>query len=692
MYGRGSGTAKTATGGGMAIGGRIALALLRTALLTTLAFLLLEPLIRKIHLDREEPMAILLIDESASIRRTSDSTIVLETLRKWPLELAESLSELGVKLETFGFSNALNPRELNAWSTAQWRGGQTNLDAAIKELEARFENRNMAGLILATDGLINRGAQPEYSAHWPNTPLYTIGLGDTTVVRDRWIDRVDHNRVAYLGNAFPVEVIVQSQGMSNELVTVEVFSGQQSLASMSWTPASDKASERFEFMLPANGLGLQRYEVRCSVATNEVNSQNNRSAFYVEVLESKRQVLIVSDAPHPDVSAILLALQEQDQTEVKVLHTSNLKDANALLEAIEQADVLIAHNILGQSLGAMTWPRLIQMNQKPCWWILSDDDSQSALLSFPEWGIRLENSTGLSETHRVRANPNFGLFQISEELETACQQWPPMQGPFGNIEWSAAWNPLFYRQLGNLETDQSCWAIRAPSNDRRMAVTIGQGFWNWRMRNYVQNETHEAFNTLIQKHLQFLGSESKKDRLTVVAPKSIEVDQRFELTAEVYDAALVPALGATITLELTSEDGATYPMAFSERNQRYVLDAGRLQEGSYTWVASCQLDRELFEQTGTCVVQGMQAEFSSKPADHAILLRLSERAGGSFCGALDSLSTERVITALQATAVPSVILHEQIQLDPLIAWEWILWCLIAMLTVEWVARRRAFGY
>ena len=178
----------------------------------------------------------------------------------------------------------------------------------------------------------------------------------------------------------------------------------------------------------------------------------------------------------------------------------------------------------------------------------------------------------------------------------------------------------------------------------------------------------------------------------MVAPKSIEVDQRFELTAEVYDAALVPALGATITLELTSEDGATYPMAFSERNQRYVLDAGRLQEGSYTWVASCQLDRELFEQTGTCVVQGMQAEFSSKPADHAILLRLSERAGGSFCGALDSLSTERVITALQATAVPSVILHEQIQLDPLIAWEWILWCLIAMLTVEWVARRRTFGY
>ena len=212
------------------------------------------------------------------------------------------------------------------------------------------------------------------------------------------------------------------------------------------------------------------------------------------------------------------------------------------------------------------------------------------------------------------------------------------------------------------------------------------------MRNYVQNESHEQFSALIQRHIQFLGSESKKDRLTVAAPKSIEVDQRFELTAEVYDASLEPAQGATITLELKSEDGATYPMAFSERNQRYVLDAGRLQEGSYTWIASCQLDRELFEQSGTCVVRGMQAELNSKPADHALLLRLSERTGGSFCGTLDSATTTRLITALKVTGVPSVILHEQIQLDPLIAWEWILWCLIAMLTLEWGVRRRAFGY
>ena len=692
MYGRGSGTQKTTTGGGMGLGGRMGLALLRTTVLVMLAFLLLEPLIRSIQLNREEPVVILLLDESASVLRSADSIRVREQLRAWPMALSESLNEQGMALETFGFSSELNARDIEDWSTTQWDGGQTNLEAAIKELEARFENRNLAGLILASDGLINRGAQPEYSSHWPATPLYTIGLGDTTTVRDRWIERVDHNRVAYLGNTFPVEVVVQSQGMAHDIATIEVLHRSKTIATQTWDPTSNQTSERFEFMLPAEGLGMQRYEVRCNIGANEANTNNNRFPFYVDVLESKRQVLIVSDAPHPDINALALALQEQDQTEVEVLHTTNLKDANALLGAIEKADVLIAHNVLGQSFGAMSWPRLIEMNQKPCWWILSDDASQTGLASMSDWGVRLEQSRGLTETHRIRLNPNFGLFEVSDAVDVACSQWPPMQGPFGSISWSPAWNPLFYRQLGNLETEQACWAVREPSADLRMAITVGQGFWNWRMRNYLQNESHDAFNGLIQRQVQFLGSEQKKDRLSIATPQTIEVDQRFELTAEVYDAALLPVNGATIDLLLKSEDGAEFTAVFIERNQRYVLDAGRLEAGSYNWVASCQLDRELFEQSGTVIVHGMQAEQNSKPADHNLLLRLSERTGGAFCGILDDTATDRIRLAMERNGSPAAILHEQVKLNELIAWESILWCLLALLTIEWVVRRRAFGY
>jgi len=692
MYGYGSGTKKTATGGGMSILGRIALALMRALLLCILSVLLLEPLIRNIQLDREEPVAILLIDESTSIGSTSDSAFILNQLRLLPNALTESLDELNIELETFGFSSQLNPHGIDSWESVQWNGQQTNLDAAVKELDARFENRNLAGFILASDGLINRGAQPEYSSNWPSTPLYTLGLGDTSIVKDLWIERVDHNNVAYLGNTFPVEAVIQSQGMENEVVTIEVHYQSNVIATQSWVPETNQASKKFDFSLSAEDTGIQRYEIRCNVQTEEANKKNNNFPFYLEVLKSKRQVLIVSDAPHPDVNAIALALKEQDQTQVTLVHTFNLKDASGLLGQIEKADVVIAHKSIGQFFGSMTWSRLMEINQKPCWWIVSDENSQGALAAIPDWGIRLDDFEGMVERHGVRASPNFKLFEVSDALESACMQWPPIQGPFGSLTWSAAWTPLFYRQLGNLETDQACWSIRENSSKNRMAVTVGEGFWNWRMRNYAQNENHQHFNELIQNHVQFLGSEIKKERLYVAAPKIIEVDQRFELTADVYDAALMPVSGVNIELLLKTEDGAEFNMVFLERNQRFALDAGLLQEGSYSWVASCQLDRELFEQSGIVQVQGHRAEQNSKPANHGLLLRLSDKTGGTYCGALDDKSAERVIEAMQENEMPATILHEQVKLNELIAWEYILWCLIAMLSIEWIVRRRSFGY
>lgn len=692
MYGRGSGTHKTATGGGMGIVGRITLALLRTLVLSILAVLLLEPLLRNIHLDQEDPVAVLLIDESASIGHMVDSTQAIQKLRQFPKALQQSLEKENVNLETFGFSGQFIPREIDSWDEVEWTGEQTNLEIALKEIEARFENQNLAGIILASDGLINRGARPEFSPHWLPTPVYTIGLGDTTIVRDLWIERVDHNRVAYLGNDFPAEVVIQSQGMENKGITIDLLYESKVIATQAWIPTSPKASKKINFNAPAKATGLQRYTVRCSVDIEETNTRNNTFPFYLDILESKRKVLIIANAPHPDISSVALALEEQDQTEVTITHMSNLTDASTLLGDIEDTDVVIAHNILGGFFGSMSWHRLFRVNRKPCWWILSDAPSQSALASIPDLGIRLEELGTLNQRHQIRKNPNFKLFEVSKSIEIVSAQWPPMQGPFCSIQWSSSWNPLFYKQLGSLETQEACWAVRDVPSEPRDAVIVGSGLWGWRMRNYVQNENHQNFNEIIQNLVQFLGSERKKERLSVAAPKIIEVDQRFELTAEVYDAALMPMSGLTIDLLLQSEDGKEFPLIFSERNQRYSANAGRLSKGSYTWTASCQLDRESFQETGVVIVQGYHAEHSNKPANHDLLLRIAESKGGVHCGILNDQSPDQIAAAMQEKGVPATILHEQVKLNELISWDYILFGLMVMLSIEWIARRRSFGY
>ena len=73
LYGRGGkAIERKSTGGGLTVAARLLLGLIRWSAFTLLAFLLLEPLIRSIELDKEEPVAVMLIDQSAYILARTD--------------------------------------------------------------------------------------------------------------------------------------------------------------------------------------------------------------------------------------------------------------------------------------------------------------------------------------------------------------------------------------------------------------------------------------------------------------------------------------------------------------------------------------------------------------------------------------------------------------------------------------------
>lgn len=92
------------------------------------------------------------------------------------------------------------------------------------DVQLMFSNRIPGALILATDGLYNEGASPVYGPSSVKVPVYCIALGDTTVRKDLYISAVNHNRIAFLGNAFPLEIAVdarQASGVRTILTVTE---------------------------------------------------------------------------------------------------------------------------------------------------------------------------------------------------------------------------------------------------------------------------------------------------------------------------------------------------------------------------------------------------------------------------------------------------------------------------------------
>jgi hypothetical protein len=689
LYGWNTGIAKRSTGQGLPVYGRMGLGLLRFCAILLLGFLLLEPLIRTVEFEEERPVAVMLVDESESVWAHADSN-ERSDLDEWTQQAIGELEELGLVVERYGFASELRP--LAADSSFRWDGAQTNLDAAIRSLMPRLENRNIAGVVVASDGLVNRGASPIYGVEWPNLPVWTVGLGDTTQVRDRWIDRINHNAVSYLGNAFPAQVFVESQGMDQRAGRVDIVHNGRTVATESWTTSGASERMKFDFLLTADATGMQQYQVRIVGDETEFDLENNTRTIYIEVLESRRLIACIGEAAHPDIGAMHMALSSMESYEIEVFDVATIRDPNTVTEALNNADVVIAHNLLGKRWGGMEWTRLLAMNDLPVWWWAADEGSWSFLQRANDLGVELTNSGDLNQTHRARLNPGFSALEWPDGLAESIREWPPMLGPFEQASWSPAWSPLLYRQFGDVETNDAFWGLRGSASGTKQVLTIGEGLWRWRMRSFALEQSHERFDAFIQRQVQFLAAKDARKRLNIQTEKRTGSDQRVVFAGQAYDAAWTPLRDATIEVTLTDEAGLSFAQTMLPAASGFSADFGRMPAGTYEWKATTELDGVLFDAQGLIIVEDIQIERTHLAADHGVLKRISSATGGSFLGAWRSVSPEVLGEAVAATGLPASVRHEQTELNDAIDWRLLLVAVLVLLTIEWIVRRRNLGY
>ena len=102
---------------------------------------------------------------------------------------------------------------------------------------------------------------------------------------------------------------------------------------------------------------------------------------------------------------------------------------------------------------------------------------------------------------------------------------------------------------------------------------------------------------------------------------------------------------------------------------------------------------ESLKETGTLVVQEVQAEASLSPADHRMLRRMAMATSGTFLGTLDTpmdaTELQRAWDAFSAKISAQDLVHMSSERQPLHAEAWLLVVLLALLTTEWAIRRSA---
>jgi hypothetical protein len=523
-------------------------------------------------------------------------------------------------------------------------------------------------MIIASDGIYNKGGNPIYASEKSTYPIYTIALGDTSEKKDVILSKVNHNQVAYLGNNFPVEVQVNAKKMSGKEVTVELLDKGESKTARKVKINSDNFSSAVGFTLNAERPGIVKYTARVTLLDGEMNRSNNQQSFAVEVINNREKLLILSAAPHPDLSAIKESLV--GNTAYDISHVV-LPAQHPPLKAFS---LVILH---GFSNELQNLVNECVAGSVPFWII-----NPSVAENIP--GMRITGSLSRFNDTESAAERSFGLFNISEELRKFIHTAPALKTFFGNYAVANGSSVLISQKIGSVETDNPVLLFNE-SNGLKYGVFAGEGLWKWKLRDYAEHQNHNLFNELISKCVQYLAVKSDKSFFRIRAPKIIAENESFEIEAEVYNKSYELVNEPEVLLTITNASHQKFNYTFGKNSNGYRLNTGLLAPGEYRYEAQVKVNNEVYKKQGAITVNQILAENLNMVADHRLLYQMSQRSNGKlfYPGEISRLSDEilgnesiRPVTYTHTSTLPIIDL------------KWIFWLLLALFTAEWFFRKR----
>ncbi|MDX5348125.1 MAG: VWA domain-containing protein, partial [Hymenobacteraceae bacterium] len=263
-----------------------ALAALRFVVVSFLCFLLLGPYLRQITQTEEKPTVVFAVDNSQSVGLFTDSA-QLNALTQQLEQVKEALQKEDINTEIRTFELNQQPTQLTQLRFDQQT---TNLDQLLTHVRDEYENQNLAGVVLLSDGIINQGRSPVNANY--TFPILPVALGDTIPKHDLSIPSLLYNKVAYSGNRFPVVAEVRNEGFTSGTATVLLKEGAKVLERKSITLKQNVKEQRVEFLLTADAPGKKHYEVVLEPLNGEFTTLNNSKHAYIDIIKGKINVLI----------------------------------------------------------------------------------------------------------------------------------------------------------------------------------------------------------------------------------------------------------------------------------------------------------------------------------------------------------------------------------------------------------------
>ncbi|MBL7902983.1 MAG: VWA domain-containing protein [Bacteroidia bacterium] len=631
-----------------------------TSLLVLL--LLCDFFFKTIKRQNERPLLVLAVDNSSSMRSGKDSTAVSSFVEQGLQDIKKALGE------TFDVSAVLFGEDVRMDGKPDFKEKETDFELLFQHLEERYANRNVGAAVIFSDGIQNKGAIPLSYAERAGFPVYCIASGDTTEFRDLKITKVSHNQIAYLGNVFPVDVFVQATQLKGKTAVLKLMQNGVEKARSTVSISSDQFSSTIGFTLNAETIGINVYSTRLDVLNEENNSINNTQEFVVEVQDKRQKILLLCQAPHPDVNAIKESLLGNPAYELETRFTGEFNGN------LKSYSLLILHGP-----GSAQKPLVEQCQEQGLPFLIIRPGSNDV---FP--GLRLNGNVNRYNDSEPVVNKSFSLFSIKPELQNFLEICPAVKCVFGKHLLSNSSTSLLYQKIGSVETSEPLFLFNENSGIKS-ACFNGDGLWTWKMRDFAEHENHDLFNELIFASVHYLSVKNDKSQFRLRYPKIINENEIVEMEAEVYNKSYEAIQSAEVNMVLRNSKKESFNYSFSSNGRYYQANLGQLPPDAYEFTATSKAGNELLQKSGKLLVREMNVEKMNRVANHGLLYQLAKRSGGQVYSMNDS---KALMKDLLGKKEIKTITYSVSSLNRLIDWPLLFFVLLITLGLEWGIRKR----
>jgi len=646
---------------------------IRFIVLFFVSFLLLSPVIKYLQNYFDNPIIILAQDKSESIGLIKQGIISPTDYYKNIGNFEQTLAK-GYDVKSYSFGE-----NLKEGLDLKFIDKETDFTPLFEEINSKYVNYNVGALIIATDGIYNKGQNPVYNSKDFSFPVYIIALGDTIQKKDLIVRNAFSNKIAFLGDYFPIEVSINGYGFQNEDINLLILSKGKEIIRQTIHIDRNDFYKQINFDLLAEQKGIQNYIIKIENKKDEFDLLNNSKEIIVDVVDDKKKILILANSVHPDIGALRKALESNKNLLIESFIIDDFKGN------ITDYQLVIFHQL--PSLHYNIQKVFNQLNQAfvPALFIVG---SQTDIQTFNQLktGISITGNNRLLEQSIALVNPVFKLFEIDEKLIEYIRNCPPLVSPFGNYIAENQIDVLFSQQIKGIVTQKPllCFSLPKPGVRGKYAFLMGDGIWRWRMNEYLIYENHIHFDAMLNKIVHFLALDVQKDRFMVHHNKIFKENEDIIFRAEFYNQSYELNNSSDVSFRIYNADNKEYKYQFSKTAKSYQLNTGRLPLGNYNYLAKIEFEGKEYRKNGEFRISEINIEHQDLTANHSILNQIAVQTNGKmfYPNELDKLLNE-----IKNKETIRPISHTLIDLVDLIELKWVFFMLVVLLSTEWFLRK-----